>query len=201
MNRAPTDQLTAAELLDRVWDFLGLVGVEGWTEADIADNPPRAIRLLQIHALLRALGLEPDVRGFLTGKFLADRPVSELQPFFEEARQTLAAAHRGHAPPRFDETARPDVVLLVFTRLVRFRQSAHQLLNFNSGVLEASGLYRYPLALIDSVNATLAKELGEIERVLALLVDPELRAFDRQTLIRDFGFPDVDLAELDADWA
>lgn len=39
-----------------------------------------------------------------------------------------------------------------------------------------------------------------VDRVLALIADPERRVLDKRLLVREYGYPDVDLAMVDAEW-
>jgi len=73
-------------------------------------------------------------------------------------------------------------------------------LGFGGIVLEASGLYLYSLERIGNMNTTICQNLGLVEDVLAELISPTQQEFRVADLERDYGYPTVDLFDVDMDW-
>ncbi|MEQ1502252.1 MAG: hypothetical protein ABMB14_08470 [Myxococcota bacterium] len=68
----------------------------------------------------------------------------------------------------------------------------------NAGVLEASGIYLYPLLLTDQVNRGVADAVRPIEDVLERFISPDGRPRSEDELVAH-GWPPDDLWEVDAD--
>jgi hypothetical protein len=55
--------------------------------------------------------------------------------------------------------------------------------------------------LTGSMSRGLLGIVQDLDDLLADIVDPRRRVFSREELIRSFGFPDVDLLDIDLEWA
>lgn len=52
----------------------------------------------------------------------------------------------------------------------------------------------------DALNKIIRKNLSIIEEPLVTIISPENRSFKVADLAREFGYPDVDLNQIDLDW-
>ena len=179
---------SASVLLSLVWDLSTLVGHRPWTEDELNGNPPRVVRHQQIMALIRALGVGGDLPSFLKGEFLKDRPIESFEEVISLGRSYLSDIKDIDA---FGE---------VFKRLMDYRMNAEALLQCNDGCLMTSEPYSITIRLTRRVNNDLKESLRPMDQVLSLLVDPIQRCLPREVLIREYGFPDVNLNDLDSDW-
>ena len=67
-------------------------------------------------------------------------------------------------------------------------------------MLEATPLYYYAHQKIGEINRAIHAHLGIVEDLLVELISPTDARFDVTDLARDFGYPLVDLSDLDLDW-
>jgi hypothetical protein len=156
---------------------------------------------------IRETGLEHvqrlrPIEFFLEGYFVFQRPLHEyrgllrfLRPYWPPSWPDDTEVVEGVPEYAFTHVQR------LWTRVLDFRRAAEQVIDFNGGVLEASGWYFCGINLTESVGRALGEQLGEIDTVLSSLLDPERRVLPRTELVRRHGFPDVDLLDVDADWA
>lgn len=187
-----SEGLSAHSLLDQFLELRGLSpDFDDWTEERFASNPPRLYRLRQLVALFRAFGLPWNPRGFTEGEFI--QPDNPRYAGLWERLQTQLPTHRL-------ERAGPHQFPHFFGILYRHRELLDRALSARSEWLEASGLYAFALRMCDSLNDVIRKNLHTLDEMLAVLINPEGIAFTREALIREYGYPDVDLFSIDADW-
>ena len=183
----------ARSLLDELFGLLSREpNIANWTEDALAQNPPRLIRLRRLVAMFRAFELPWDVSRFLDGKFVdVEHPAHAA--LIAQADRELG----GHD----DYWVRRDQLPRFFTRLLEYRRTIDRALRFNSGVLEASGFYAFAVDRIEHVNTQVRASIATIDDLLAALIAPDARKFSQDQLVAQFGFPDDDLWEIDAEWA
>jgi len=187
------DLMCAKTLLAKYLDLLGYTpDVADWTEEKLGDNPPRYHRLLRLQALFAAYGLPWDVPAFRQGEFITD--VGRYQPVWE---RMLAEYDDDRMREHNDEHA----FRYFFRSLLGYRERVDRVLGYHSGVMMASGLYAYACVKVHEVNEPLRHQVEPIEDLLAEFISPTWQTFPRAELVRDFGYSDVDLWAIDADWA
>jgi len=175
-----------------------------WTEERLGNNPPRLIRLRRLLSLFRAFGVPWGPETFIQGRFIdpgdarynpllarlaAERPQGAgrgVEPL--DIRLWQSPEHLRHQLPRF------------FEILFGYRKRVADLLAFSSGLFEASGLYWQAHSMASDLNAVIATHVGVIDDILATVISPERAHYSMDQLVRDYGYPDVDLSEIDADW-
>jgi hypothetical protein len=132
---------------------------------------------------------------FQEGYFLAHRP---LQAYTLTLEQMI-----NYAKSRKEESINRSDFDVFFRWLLRYRKHAQVNLDELSGVLEASGVGCFFAAeLISDTNTVFAKELQKIEELLCDMIDPENRAISQKELVKNFGYLEVDLRDIDLelDW-
>jgi hypothetical protein len=125
------------------------------------------VRLIRVNALLRGFQLGSSTE-FATGEFLlGKKPVSY-------PRACNAIRRRDSTFSAANCESQQWALRHVFSRLLHYRETAHQLLNFNSGILEA-GLpgTLAPISITEGTNRRIATELVGIDRLLIALIDPD----------------------------
>ncbi len=147
---------------------------------------------------LRRLGA---IELFIDGFFLLARPPAELA--------SVARRLRPYWPPRWPphvEMVGGEPVFsgadlrVVWERAFRFRREAESVVDFNGGVGMASGWHLCAVELTGSMGRVMHDILQDLDDLLADIIDPRGRVFSREELIRRFGFPDVDLFDIDCEW-
>ena len=66
--------------------------------------------------------------------------------------------------------------------------------------MAAGDLFAYLLLVTGDVNREIRKHLPIIEDRLVELISPTRQSFTLEQLVKDHGYPDVDLDEIDEDW-
>jgi hypothetical protein len=87
-----------------------------------------------------------------------------------------------------------------FQRLLDYRIRVDGVLSYSSGVLEASGLFLHAHRKVQELNQVVRDHVANIDNTLAALISPEDSSFSVGQLIRDYGYADVDLLQIDLDW-
>jgi hypothetical protein len=172
--------------------------VSSWSERAFFDNPPRLYRYQRLIALLRAFELPLAVEQLQNGAFLAERAPRSLQ-FVQDELTALYQQGMLYSTPRPAEGNR---YRMLYQQLFRLLHEQYRLQGFNSSWLEAgSAEAQYAILVaqrfIDSYDHSL---LVPLRQMVCRLLDPADRRFSRRELIDRFGFPDVDLDEVDFEW-
>ncbi len=84
--------------------------------------------------------------------------------------------------------------------LLQLREALYQLSTIRSTVLIASGHFATPVHMIDHLQKKTAAEQLALDEVLRLLLNPAKIQFDYGLMISSFGFPDVNLSDIDLEW-
>lgn len=185
--------ITARSLLHGFLELRGLAPeMKDWSEERFSDNAPRLYRLRQLIALFRAYEIDWDLSSFVEGRFI--QPESLRYAASLEMMESAMPEARRHGLGA-DNRQLPDC----FKILLDYRERVEDALSFSSGVLEASGLYLYAHQRAGELNRIIQKNISIVDDVLVVLINPEARTFSVNQLARDYGYPDVDLSEIDAD--
>lgn len=196
---------TARELLHKILEFHRMAPERAeWSMEAQRDNPPRLVRLKQIEALLASFGCGgtdlPDVgariEAFLAGRFVMARRLEEYVGLLAEIE--AATSKRVRRAP--DYPFQLDDLRAHFAYLVRLRLKLEAVAKHNEGVLEVGYTRWYPVLVAEAVAKQLAEPIAELDRVLALFIDPAGRSFAEEDLVARFGFPIENLTDIDFDW-
>lgn len=125
--------LGSHELLRNYLDLKALApDLSQWTEEQLQANPPRLVRLKRLLALFSAFGIPLDPEGFARGRFFEGRTSS--YGLYERLWNDMPRTHR-RSTERW-----PWELQDCFEHLLRYRERLRAVLDFNDGVMEASGL-------------------------------------------------------------
>ena len=185
---------TANDLLAGFLDLRGFTPeYDNWTEELLSGNPPRLIRLRQLVALFQAFGIPWGPQPFVEGKF--------IQP--EHPRYDLLLSKLSvEFPEEMNHSAWTDDVRLprFFATLFDYRMRVEAVLSFSDCILTASGLLKLAYDKICELNRVIQENISDIDDTLAVLISPETAVFSIEQLVRDYGYPDVDLSDIEVDW-
>ncbi len=167
-------------------------GQATWTEEQLASNPPRLVRLRRLRALAKAFDVQPGFEALWTGDFIQQRLLEDYRPLVQRILHE-------------SETLFPEVLRSakgplshwelhhVYRQLFQFlTKHAYPMLDFNSGVLEASGFYLYTVRRVDQSLAGLPELIRPLEELAGLVIDPASRSFSPEELAA-YGWPSVAL--------
>jgi len=186
--------ITARDLLYGFLELRRLTpDMTNWSEERLSDNPPRLYRLRKLIALFRAFEIDWDPTSFVKGRFI--QPESpRYAALVDMMMSEMPAARRQDFGVDYRQL--PDC----FEILLRYRECVGDVLAFSSGLLEADGLYLYAHRKAGELNQIIQENIPIVEDILAALVSPEAKSFPLDQMARDYGYPDVDLSEIDEVW-
>ncbi len=173
--------------------------MERWTAEGLADSHPAFFRLLQLKALFAAFGIAWDPKGFLFGSFIWEEDSKKYDVPLKAMLAAAPARSRKHLDGQsLGEHQRQ--LSGCFRILFEYRDRLGSPLGITDGVLEMSGMYCYAYMKAEEMNVVIRKKRAEVDRLLAGLISPEGKSFSVARLIREFGYPDVDVMGLEWDW-
>lgn len=183
-----------------VQDYLELnsmtLGFSEWTDEHFKDNPPRLLRLQRIRACLSCLEIEvADFHSFEKGDWV--KPVSE------ELLETIQLVLKTPFELDYEQYIRPEdryPEMYHFGKFLSIRVVLYKLSSIRKSVLAASGHFLTPVLVLHHLEKKVEAECLALDEVLQLLLNPKELRLEHQTMVTDFGFPDVDLDEIDFDW-
>lgn len=215
--------MTAKDLLYKLLDYNYL-----WIRADLLNDKPSVIRRQQIESLLEAFGLSKkyvnplkqikysivgkkeelsrsrqlnkltNIQYLRQGEFLHDRAYEDNMELTDLALRKIRELYE-HAPE--DRMNRPVDIGWMFNSLLNFRQEIYKLAYPNEVMLEGFSVGLIYSQYLQSELKNLIKEnLGEIDNILWLIIDPKQREIDIEELKNKFNYPDVDLDKIDLEW-
>lgn len=197
--------LTAQDFLVQFSEFKRMLPDPSTWDADyLARDEPVLYRLKQLEALLRAFGLGSNLRADIQcSGFFAHRTPDDFLPLLTNIEKY--AMENTYERKQWErEAGRVEHGLgMLFQILLRFSHEVRSLLAFNSGWYEVSSITaRYSIDKTQKfLEAIDLQGLHEVEALLCKILDPRDRTFTRAELIANFGYPDVDLLDIDAEYA
>ena len=200
-----TTSFSASHFLHKYLEFKAMAPDQTkWTAANLKKNPPRYYRFLELEALLQAFDIGEDlIKDFTQLGFVERRNPQELTQL-NEAVATYASK-RDSDEQQFTQQGnqvKSYQLRMLVHQLLGFFETMRQALHFNSGVMEAGSVsFRFIIQQTQSVLEDIdLSKLKRIESLLCCIIDPKSRSFSRQELIDQYGFPDVNLRDIDMEW-
>ena len=181
------EKIGASSLLQGFLELRRLVpDMEKWSVEKLSDNPPRFYRLRTLTSLFCAFGIDWDPSSFIEGKFI-DPESPRYAPLLQKVHG-LRLREKKH---RLSDC---------FRILLEYRERVDGVLTFSSGLLEASGWYLFAHQKAEELNRVIQDNVAIIDDMLIAFISPEAKTFTEDELTRNYGYPDVDLFEIDSDW-
>ncbi|HET6558256.1 MAG TPA: hypothetical protein VFG54_13135 [Prolixibacteraceae bacterium] len=204
MNNSP--KYTALHLLEKVIEFTHMTSdpVE-WSYEEQKGNPPRFIRLKQIHSLIDAFipelmaskDIRQSIENFFVGNFLITRPVMEyfdltgkIDKAIENSR--FSGVHKKKLDV-FDLRSN-------YCNLMDYYLKMKSLINHNNGMMEISYPYMFSYIVTDSVSEALKSKGETISNLLVEFIDPKNQMYTEEELVSLYNYPVLDLLEMDQEW-
>lgn len=194
---SPSTSLSAVDLLRQFVELRDYSpDLESWSDESFAANPPRLYRLGRLRALFAAYQIDWDPAGFAKGAFIesADERYADVARQMEVLLVTVALE------PGSLSASGATQRQLCFEMLLRYRERVEKVLVFPDRILAASGWFALASHQMQELNRVIDEHLLLVEEILAALLSPEGRRFELLEMVRDYGYPDVDLEEIDIDW-
>lgn len=205
-------EITPIDLLFRVHDFIKLSPDENkWDIKNLENNDPRLYRYKQILSILQAYGFENKtvkkynyqyhpITYFYEGYFLRfdyndeKRFNTDYNSLIKELKEEQIKAYK--AEKRKYKDSEPDL-FMIFRELKSYSLEVYDLLHYHWDDYSAPPVTEFYQHHIVKAESFLKKSTFKINKILAKLIDPSERAFNKAVLIREYDFPNVDIIELD----
>jgi hypothetical protein len=164
----------------------------------LARSPPRRVRFERARALSRALGLG-DLGDVWRGSFAR---ADNFERYAELSTFATAWADRDEeirsARVRFDHD-RAECLPTDVRQLLEYRCALERARTWHDGVLAANGLGHLAVVQARRIAAAEVRRVEELDALIAHILDPLNRVIPTDRL-RELGYPEGDLAQLDAEW-
>lgn len=204
MNNYPKH--TALTLLEKVIEFTGMTNDSSeWTFEEQRGNPPRLVRLQQIHSLMKAFvpelmstkDIQWSIKNFYTGNFITHRSVEDYSELIVIIDKTIEESRfRGARKEKLDVYD----LRSNYCDLMDYYLKLKSLLNHNHSLMEISYSDMFSYIITDSISGSIYSETETISKLLREFIDPGGHSFTEEELIEQFRYPVVDLQDMDLDW-
>ena len=186
------------ELLDTFLDLYTYdQKISSWSLDSFEEGTPRFYRLQIIDSLMKALELNCSYSQFSNGEFVTIIHYKKWADFKKSIENIIPEVKKSMPPSM---TMDAFAIGMLFRTLMRYRMHAARLLSSNNGIYAASGEFRIFLELMNEPNRKLIEELKKIDAVLLFCINPTDIYYTKEELINNFGFPDVNINEVDVDF-
>ena len=173
-----------------------LPNLENWKEEKLLTNPPRYYRLLRIKACMLSLNIESeDFSQFRAGAWCRNT----LPELIENIEQVLKEPFCLDYEKYLEE----DKVFsgrYMFSMLLQLREALYKLPSIRSGILAASGHFLTPIFMIEHLQQKTLSEQLALDEAIQLMLNPNEIRFNENQMITSFGFPDVNIEDIDLEW-
>jgi hypothetical protein len=205
---------TTKDLLNKLLEFRAMTpNSDEWNETSLKHNEPRLIRFRRINSLFKAFELKDkknektnfwsllsenskenelskdEIIGFFEGNFITTRESIKYpnsQKLIEKEKAFDSDSFKNRDIYQF------------YHHLMKYRIKVESVLNYNSGVMEASSLgFRSAISLTNELNDELNIKIEKIDEILFEIINPNKLKFDENLLIKEYGFPKDDLDSID----
>lgn len=159
--------------------------------------------LSELKSYLKAFDLGEDLyQDFASGKFITKK---RTEVNFEKVYQELKTFSLMNNASTFGEKdlkrVKTQHIKRIFRYFLQFSEKLDVLLCYNKSQDTTSLTTSFMINKTNNLLSSFDNEkLNEIHYVLCLIIDPKNQTFTREELIRNYGFPDVDLNDIAADW-
>jgi hypothetical protein len=172
-------------------------GAIPFEESFLKENPPRYYRLLRFKSALAALEIScTNFDAFENGEVIV-----EDRTLFDKVEELLVKGFKLPISNYVDANNNEFYSCAShFQALLATRLITYQFRSQRASILAASGHFLTPIKVAESIETKIQNETAVLEQALRLLLNPEGKSFMMSELTDQFGFPAVDLDEIDLDW-
>lgn len=206
---------SAITLLEKTLEFRSMTPEpEMWSYAAQRDNPPRFVRLQQLHALLAAFGfidsvpgktseaqknvtLMPKLQSLLDGTFVRTRKPEDYAELDQYVKQHL---DKRHMSPHASWLSLYMEIDAVYSQMVDYKSLLNDLDRFNNGWMEGGLFVLFHIQLTNEITRSLIRKSSELDYVLGMIIDPEKKTFPISLMVKRYNYPSADLASIDSDY-
>lgn len=173
-----------------------LPNIENWKEDILLSNPPRYYRLLRIKACMLSLNIESeDFHQFASGRWCRNAS----QELIENIELILTEPFQ----LKYEEYLEDDKVFsgkYLFSMLLQLREALYKFPSIRSGILAVSGHFLTPIFMIEHLQQKTLSEQLALDEAIQLMLNPNEIRFNENQMIKSYGFPDVNIQDIDLEW-
>lgn len=167
---------------------------ETWSLEKFADNPPRLYRLQMINSLKKALQINCTNMEFIIGEFICEAQLNKWTEFKKNFQKYLPVKDKYNNPKYPTQVAD---IKCIFQGLMDYRLNAQILLSTNDCIYAATGDFGLFVNLMNNSSRKLYRDLKKIDAGLLFCINPNAFFYTKKELINNFGFPKVNLMDVD----
>lgn len=172
---------------------------KSWSQERFKDNPPRLIRLQMIQSISKALDVDYEKFLVFGSNHLFNYEVETLPiEKFRSLTYPIIPKHLQHLD--FDAKINGKEIEHVFKYVFQIYLNFELLKSTTSGILAANNYFLIPVFVGSALCKKSKKTIKQIKDLLGFILNPQGIQLDKETLIKNFDFPDVNLDEIDMDW-
>lgn len=183
--------LLAEKLLDTLYELEELSPFWKWRSDEFRDNPPRFIRYKMVVSMLKQLGYPVAPEDFVTNPFVRDIPEDDDLPYDLTDFLKVYGTFQRHLDT--------GDVRMTFLTLYNFRKRLHHAL-VDDLMVSGIGNVKPGNQIMAQVSERLLTDVSFVDQFLCIVVDPKGLKFDKDLLVKDYGYPKENLEEIDLDW-
>ena len=187
----------AKVLLEDYLELKSLVpNIENWKEDLLLSNPPRYYRLLRIKACMLSLTIEAeDFRQFASGRWFRNSSPELIDTIEQVLKETYCLDYQKYLDEDKVFSGR-----YMFSMLLQLREVLYKLTSIRSGILAASGHFLTPIFMIEHLQQKTLSEQLALDEAIQLMLNPNEIRFNYNQMTTSFGFPDVNIQDIDLEW-
>lgn len=190
------DIYTAKDVLDLYLEFVCKEhDKKVWDEDWLQNNEPKLFRLKMLNSLFRAFDLG-EIKDFDDGSFILKRKLEDYD-FLKEKIVSDLGPKPGHAYSK--SLGLSDIAYMFQTWLFQLLE-CEKVIKAYSWVIMVSEQTYYTFHKIKEVNMAIRNSMGDMVAIMSSMISPLGKTVSKEELVRNFDLPDIDLADVDAEW-
>ncbi len=203
-----TIYLNANDLVNKIIEFQALTpDRKQWSELKLKNNPPRLYLFQQIKALLKILYKNQNltIEQFMNGDFIQESgsdKFEQLNKNIIESYGDKGSEHSKRAIEDFNRFKSNSDIKKIFAFHFKFILELENLTNFNTGLIGSGRLTNhYAYSKIREVTNSIDQEkIQNIRNEINYIIDKDQQTFTMLELVENYGYPDLNLDEVNLDW-
>jgi hypothetical protein len=170
--------------------------IENWKEDLLLSNPPRYYRLLRIKACMLSLTIEAeDFRQFASGSWCRNASPELIENIELILTEPFQLKYEEYLDLNHVFSGR-----YMFSMLLQLREALYKLTSIRSGILAASGHFLTPIFMIEHLQQKTLSEQLALDEAIQLMLNPNEIRFNYSQMTKSYGFPDVNIQDIDLEW-
>jgi hypothetical protein len=182
--------------------------IDTWTLHKLKHNAPRYIRLKMIYALFKFFHIRKNIRAFSEGKFIKE-PYNITGLYDIGGVIDLLYNNGNHRIHSYEATGRlkqlradydAQDAKLAFEYILEFRIKLESILTYNNRFLATGLTTSLKLIIVNHFTHRMVKEVELLDHILTEFINPYNATVTLEELNKDYGYPLIDIDEIDFEW-